>query len=365
MPDTPLAIKLKARIDQSGPISVAAYMDACLADPDHGYYRTRDPFGARGDFTTAPEISQVFGELIGLWSAALWQFMGSPKPIKLIELGPGRGTLMADALRAARTVPDFLPAAEIHLVETSPVLRDRQADSLKDFAPHWHGDLADVPPGASIIVANEFLDALPVHQYVRRKDGWHERLIGHDTGSGLVFTETPHPLTEPPDVAAELEDAAGDGAIAEWRPAAGKIVKQLGARARAHPLAALFIDYGHERSAIGDTLQAVSRHGFTDPLAAPGDQDLTAHVDFDHLSRRAAAAGLGVHGPVSQGTFLQSLGLAQRCEQLMKGKDPDTVQKIGSGAQRLIDPDQMGTLFMGLALTGADIPAPPGFEPEG
>lgn len=356
-----LTQKLKRRIAEQGPMSVAAYMEACLADPDHGYYRTRDPLGARGDFTTAPEVSQIFGELIGLWCVEVWRGMGAPSPFALVELGPGRGTLMADALRASRVVPEFGMAARLHLVETSPVLRQAQKERLGGYKPRWHDALADVPAGPALIVANEFLDALPARQFVRRGEAWYERLVSVEKGR-LAFCLSDAPLGGVSPIPETVRDAACDGDIAEARPAAEALVSEIGRRAGAHPLAALFVDYGHGRSAPGDTLQAVSAHGYADPLEAPGEQDLTAHVDFEALGHAARAAGLNVHGPVEQGAFLLALGLAQRCERLMKEAGPEQAQAVETGARRLVDPMQMGTLFKVMALTSPSVAAPPPFE---
>lgn len=361
MPDTPLAKKLRGRIMADGPLSVADFMQACLADPQFGYYRTRDPLGVGGDFTTAPEISQIFGELIGLWCAEVWRQMGMPDPVRLVELGPGRGTLMADAMRAAAIVPEFVRAAQLHLVETSPVLRAAQQERLVGFEPRWHDALGDVPAGAMLLVANEFLDALPVRQFVRGGGQWRERYVNTDGDENFAFCEHPAPLSENGLIPAKLTDAAQAGEIVEIRECTGAAILDLAERAASDPLAALFIDYGYTHSAPGDTFQAVSGHGYADPLAAPGEQDLTAHVDFESLALAARTAGLGVHGPVEQGSFLYSLGLAQRCEQLMKKANANQARTIESAARRLVDPAQMGALFKVLAITGPAAPPPPPF----
>lgn len=361
MPDTPLARKLRSEIAANGPLSVARFMDTCLADPEHGYYRTRDPLGARGDFTTAPEISQIFGELIGLWCIDVWQSMDAPDPFCLIELGPGRGTLMADAMRAGKVVPDFGNAARVHLVETSPVLRELQQSSLADYTPQWHEAFADTPSGATIVVANEFLDALPIRQLVHRSGEWLERCVGTDRNGNFVFCESDEPCADHHQIPAGTTKIAREGEIAEVRPAVTVLIEEIMARAAADPMVALFVDYGHDRSAPGDTFQAVSGHGYTDPLISPGECDLTAHVDFHQLAETASAAGLGVHGPLSQRDFLLSLGFAQRCERLMKNADKKTARAIECGAQRLVDPAQMGTLFKVLALSSKTVPGPPPF----
>lgn len=358
---TPLDEKLRHRIAQSGPLTVADYMEMCLSDPDHGYYRTRDPLGRRGDFITAPEISQIFGELIGLWCAEVWRAMGKPAPCQIVELGPGRGTLMADALRAAKIVPAFVNAARIHLVETSPVLRGEQEERLRAFEPQWHDALSTVPAAPSIVIANEFLDALPIRQFLRHEEGWRERCITTGADGALTYTKCPDSLAGDCPVASDVFSAAEPDAIAEIRPAANALAAELGARAQAHPLAALIIDYGHTRSAPGDTLQAVSAHGYADPLEQPGEQDLTAHVDFAEFACHAENAGLHVHGPLEQGHFLLELGLAQRADQLMKGATGEQADAVETAARRLVDPEQMGTMFKVLALSNATMPTPPPF----
>ncbi len=358
---TPLDEKLKRRIARSGPLGVAEYMEICLADPEYGYYRTRDPLGARGDFITAPEISQIFGELIGLWCAEVWRGMGEPGPFQLIELGPGRGTLMADALRAAKAVPDFVQQARLHLVETSPVLRQEQAERLAEHAPQWHDTFTAVPPGPSIVIANEFLDALPVRQFVRRGGGWRERLIAPGGDGALAFVESPGPPDGDPRIPLDIATGAQPGDIAEIRPAANALAAEFGRRAADHPLAVLIVDYGHVQSAPGDTLQAMSAHGYTDPLERPGDQDLTAHVDFAEFARRAEESGLRTHGPLEQGQFLLALGLAHRADRLMKGAGKEQAALIETAARRLADPAQMGALFKVLAATDTNGPAPPPF----
>lgn len=348
--------RLARRIRAEGPISVADYMEA-VAD---FYYGTRDPFGAAGDFTTAPEVSQIFGELIGLWCVDLWRRMGAPDPVLLVELGPGRGTLMADALRAARIVPKFLEATQLHLVERSPVLRQMQAEKLDAFAPHWHDGIDTLPPGLAFFIANEFLDALPIRQFEHRQGGWHERLIGCDP-LRMHFSFTC--ATQPSPLAATLPDAA-DGAIAELAPAITALGTALTARLRRDGGAALFIDYGYFPSAYGDTLQALRRHKPVPVLDAPGSADLTAHVDFAAFAAAAQAAGATVLGPVTQHAFLRRLGIAERAATLLAKAAPAQTEKILSGAQRLIDPPEMGSLFKVMALTPKGAPIPAGFDGE-
>jgi SAM-dependent MidA family methyltransferase len=358
----PLAARLRARIAREGRISVAAYMDACVADLDAGYYATRHPIGAQGDFITAPEISQIFGELLGLWAVAVWQSMGAPKPVTVAELGPGRGTLMADARRAWRSVPQFLEAVTVALIETSPSLRDVQQEALRGSpAPvQWFDRVEDMPQGPLIVIANEFLDALPVRQLVRRGVHWHERCVAVDRHDAFIFTEgNALQAEELPEAALALD--APDGAILEIRPGAERLMSALAARASEAPLVALFIDYGHDETGFGDTLQAVRNHAYADPLAASGEADLTAHVDFAALKRSAKAHGLDVYGPMPQGAFLLKLGLEARRDRLLAGATPAQRDSILSGAARLTDPRQMGALFKALVLTSDGLAPPPPF----
>ncbi len=359
-PDT-LLEALKHRIAREGPLTIAQYMDACLGDPEHGYYATHDPFGSGGDFTTAPEISQIFGELIGLWCAFVWQQMGAPAPFGLIELGPGRGTLMADALRAGAGVDGFIEAAQLHLVETSPVLKRMQGERLEGSGktPHWHKRLDEVPGGPVILIANEFLDALPVCHFERREGKWFERCVGVSAEGGLEYCSAAEPLEDAGILPRTLRDTAQDGDMAEIRPETGVIVETLAARAKTSPTAALFIDYGHEASAPGETLQAVKNHDYADPLTRPGETDLTAHVDFAQLGHDARENGLQVHGPLPQGGFLLALGLEERWDRLMGDADNETAETISSGARRLVDPAQMGELFKVMALTSEHLTPPP------
>ncbi len=341
-------------------MSVADWMHACLADPEHGYYMTRDPLGRAGDFTTSPEISQMFGELLGLWAAVVWQQMGSPVTVKLVELGPGRGTLMADALRAAASVPDFLTAAEVHMVETSPVLRTAQQKMLEDAAVSctWHDGVAEIPAGPMIVLANEFLDALPVRQLVRVDGAWCERVVGYGD-DGFVF-ETGAPIDNAP-VPDGLEDAPG-GAVFEVSPAVEHVTQALAARLATDGGAALLIDYGHDSPGLGDTLQAVKGHSYADPLTTPGECDLTAHVDFAMVAVTAASAGARAWGPLGQGELLERLGIGARAAQLLAGADKKQAENIAKARHRLTADDGMGRLFRAIALTHLRQPAPPGFE---
>ncbi|MDO9709807.1 class I SAM-dependent methyltransferase [Paracraurococcus lichenis] len=319
------------------------------------YYGGRDPFGAAGDFTTAPEISQAFGECLGLWAAVTWQLMGSPAPVVLAELGPGRGTLMADALRAADVVPDFRAALRVHLVETSPSLRAAQRQRLGTAVEAWHEDSATLPAGPAIILANEFFDALPIRQFLRQGGAWLERHV-----AGGQFLDLP--AADPP----ALPAAAPEGAIAEVAEAGMAVAASLAARLRDQGGALLALDYGYAEPALGDTLQAMTRHGRAEPLAEPGMVDLTAHVPFAALADAARAAGAAAHGPLPMGLFLQRLGLPQRAAILARSAAGagrrDQAGLILSGAERLVAPEGMGRLFKALCLCHPALPTPPGFE---
>ncbi len=354
---TPLSRSIVRRISLQGPISIAEFMAEALGHPQHGYYMGKDPFGRTGDFITAPEISQMFGELIGLWCAEVWRLMGDPSAFNLIELGPGRGTLMQDALRAARVLPEFGEAASVHLIETSPVLRDMQAVTLGDHHPAWHDDITRVPDGPLIVIANEFFDALPVHQFKRTGDGWRENVVTVD-GDRLVLTTSP---AATPATALLAGREAAAGAIAEVCPAAISIATAIAERLAEHGGAALAIDYGYAEPTGDATLQAVRRHERHDFLSDPGTADLTAHVNFRDL-RDAAQPHATVYGPITQGDLLRSLGIEMRVEQLMQRASADQRHAIESACRRLIDPAEMGTLFKALALCHRDMPAPPAFD---
>lgn len=353
---TPLASLLVERIREGGPITVADYMAECLLHPVHGYYTTRDPFGAAGDFTTAPEISQMFGELLGLALAQAWLDRGAPSSFTLAELGPGRGTLMADMLRATRGVPGFHQAAQLVLVEASPTLRQRQAETLSRItgpAPKWLTHVEDLPDAPLFLVANEFLDALPIRQFQHGPEGWRERLVGL-TEDKLTFGLSA-PLPQVPDTPAFQN--APDGALVEDCLPARQIVAEVAARIARRGGLALFIDYGDWRSQ-GDTLQALRSHAFDDPLANPAQADLTAHVDFEPLAALAPS-----HGYTTQGAFLERLGIATRAELLAANLTGAALESHLAAHRRLTHPQEMGSLFKVLALTSTDAPLPPGFAP--
>lgn len=356
-----LGPRLAARIASDGPISVHDYMQACLADPEHGYYRDGVPLGASGDFTTAPEISQVFGEMLGLWLADRWQAAGAPARAALVELGPGRGTLMEDALRAtAKALPAFAAAAKLHLVEISRSLRAVQGERLARAAPTFHDGFDSVPDDAPLfLVANEFLDALPVRQFVRRGPVWRERVVTLVDGA-FAFSDGPA-ISEPPLSHTQLADAP-DGAVVEVCPAALDIVVQVARRIAKSGGVALFVDYGTDRSGWGDTLQAVRRHAKVGVFEAPGECDLTAHVDFPRLSAAARAAGVAAFGPATQADFLRRIGIHARLAVLARGAAPHVARTIAEASRRLLDAREMGTLFKVVALQAPAAAAPPGFE---
>jgi len=366
----PVVRRLTGLISERGPISVADFMEIALGDPDGGYYATRDPFGVGGDFTTAPEISQMFGELIGLWCVDTWQRIGAPEEFALIELGPGRGTLMADALRAISGLPACRTAARIHLVENSPTLRNAQQKTLHDHDVTWHeGVPAPDDTGLSgmpaIFVANEFLDALPVRQFVKTANAWRERLVDHDpatdafafVSAGPAGTVTP----DGPNADRLLADAA-EGDVLEESPAVVSVVSNIAAHIAAYGGAALFIDYGHRRTAVGETFQAVRQHRPIDPLAAPGTSDVTAHVDFQRVAEAAAIAGVRSLGPLDQAVFLQRLGIRERADVLRRKADDRQTRDLNAALTRLIGPTEMGTLFKVMALSEKRIELLAGFD---
>jgi NADH dehydrogenase [ubiquinone] 1 alpha subcomplex assembly factor 7 len=356
---SPLAAALAARIAREGPLTIDSWMSACLADPEHGYYRRARPLGAAGDFVTAPEISQIFGELVGAWAATVWTQLGRPTPLRLVELGPGSGALLADARRAlARPAADFLAAATLHLVEINTLLCAAQRAALGDGAA-WHESIDEVPPGPAIVLGNEFLDALPIRQLIRDGAGWRERVVAR-RGDG--FAAVAGPAVESPDLAPAQAQAA-DGAIVELGVGARAFVARLAARLAREGGAALFVDYGPPASGVGETLQAASRHATADPFARPGEVDLTAHVDFAALGATVARAGMRAWGPVPQGRFLARLGLHARAARLAAGATAARRAAIEQGVARLIGDSEMGTLFKAFAITAPDSDAPPGFDP--
>ena len=348
---------LENRIIATGPISLAEYMSDCLLHPEHGYYTSRDPLGVQGDFITAPEISQMFGELIGLSLAQSWLDQGRPAPFTLAEPGPGRGTLMADILRATRGVPGFHEAAQLHLIEASPVLRRAQAEKLGGYGPVWVETVEALPEQPLFLVANEFLDALPIRQFQRDGTGWRERLVGVQGGSLALGLG---PAGPQPALTYRLEDT-DDGDIVEICPAASLITGSIAGLIARHGGAALIIDYGDWRS-LGDTLQALRNHKAADILDAPGKADLTAHVDFEPLTRAAAAAGACFTRLAPQGVFLERLGITQRAQTLATTLKGEPLDALIAAHRRLTHPDEMGNLFKVLGLYPAQATPPPGLE---
>jgi NADH dehydrogenase [ubiquinone] 1 alpha subcomplex assembly factor 7 len=359
---TPLKEKILRLIREQGPITLAHYMQMALLDPEHGYYMKRDPLGR--DFITAPEISQMFGELIGLLFTQAWEDRGRPQHFHLVELGPGRGTLMADMLRtAAKVRPDFVSAASVVLIEASPVLRGIQAAKLANWNVRWAGTLDEVPDDAALfLVANEFFDALPMRQFVktidnRREVAWHERMISAQD-ERLIFALAPEPV--PLALSLNAMPAAQLGAVFEIQAAAQAIVSDIAHRIVSRGGLGLIVDYGHV-AGLGDTFQAVKAHEFADPLADPGEADLTAHVDFGALADAARQEHTQVWGPMTQADLLEALGIRLRGERLKRTALENSAE-IDAAICRLTGKEQMGTLFKALALAAPKTPPPPGFS---
>lgn len=323
------------------------YMALCLGHPQHGYYMGRDPFGAKGDFITAPEVSQVFGELLGVWCIAAWQAMGAPARFNLVELGPGRGTLMSDMLRTARqAAPGFVDAALIHLVETSPVLRQMQRKALGEDVT-WHDGIETVAEGPAIFIGNEFFDAIPIRQFERRDGHWHERVVGLKDGALVLGL-----------VASDIGSQGQDGDIVEFAPARSDIARQVGQRLARQPGVALFVDYGHAVTAPGDTLQAMRAHRHVSILDRPGESDLTSHVDFEALGKAFAQGGAVVHPVLTQRAFLLAMGIEQRTAMLAAKSDLRTRAVLERQMTRLADAGQMGNLFKFICAASPQLPTP-------
>lgn len=355
---TPLAEILIRRIRQQGPIRLADYMAECLLHPDHGYYTRAEPFGAGGDFITAPEVSQMFGEMAGLCLAQAWLDQGAPTPFTLAELGPGRGTLMADMLRATRGVPGFHAALRLYLVEASPRLRAVQAAALPDHAPVWLDQVDDLPKAPLFLIANEFFDALPVRQFTRHVAGWQETMVTVQDDRLALALAPPAPL-------AVLDHRLADtqtGDVVEVCPAAAPVTSAIAARIAQHGGAALLVDYGSAPS-LGDTFQALRAHTPVDPLAEPGLADLTAHVDFAPLTAVARTMGVVVSGLTTQGDWLLRLGISQRAESLATRLRGAALDNHMAAFRRLTAPDEMGTLFKVLGLHPTNSPPLAGLDP--
>lgn len=353
--DRDLGELIDLQIQTQGPMSVATYMGLCLTHPAKGYYRKADPLGAGGDFITAPEISQMFGELIGFFFVNLWQQMDEPKAFTLLELGPGRGTLLSDMLRVACRAEGFRDALDLRLFETNPALIAAQNARLEPYEPKWINDFGKVGEGPLLVVANEFFDALPIRQFMRGRDGWHERVVGHIDGK-RAFGVSPTPISV--DAMPEAVQNAAEGEIFEVGIASGEVMNRLAAQVARLGGAILAVDYGYARTQTGETLQAVRQHQYADPLQHPGETDLSSHVDFEALAAVARRNGLAVQPLASQGDFLNRLGLAERALAL-SAANPESAQSIAAAVTRLTAPDQMGDLFKVLCA------ASPGLAPQG
>ncbi len=355
---TSLTAIIREKIAEAGPISIADYMQLALAHPEHGYYQKRDPFGTRGDFITAPEISQIFGEMIGVWCAQMWMQMGQG-PISLVELGPGRGTLMGDLLRATKSMANFHDSLTIHMVETSPTLAHAQYMHLRHQHPRieWLDSIEQIPPNKTILIANEFFDALPIKQHVMTAEGIRERRVGWDEAT-QQFTFT---LGEPGLALAKSGHVIAPDTVMEQCPAARSIMRRIAQHLAEHGGAALMVDYGYLGEAHRDTLQAVKAHLFHSVLLEPGEADITAHVDFQTLSDIARDAGLRVPALANQGEFLVRMGAELRLEMLLKQATSAQRDMLISGLQRLISPQEMGDLFKVMAVCADAKVDVPGF----
>lgn len=361
-----LGRRLARRIAITGPISIAEFMAEALGHPTLGYYRRAMPIGTSGDFITAPEVSQMFGELVGAWLAERWQAIGRPSPARLVELGPGRGTLMADALRATRSVGGFHAALDLHLVDINAPLRAAQEAGLGVYKPAWHESFDDVPEGPLLLVANEFFDTLPVRQLEKTRQGWNERMIGlAPDGETLTFALSPGPSPFARLLPTALRERETEpGTIAEISTASIDLGSRIAARLAQNGGWALIVDYGRDSAAVGATLQALRGHQPVDPLDRPGETDLTAHVDFAALAEAVRQKGVRVFGPTGQGTFLARLGIERRAEALKARANREQRAAIDAALARLIAPEQMGTLFRVLAVGDDRSPAPAGFSDE-
>lgn len=356
---TPLGRRIAELISAQGPIPVSEFMALCLFDPQDGYYTTREPFGVDGDFTTAPEISQMFGELIAVWLYRAWRAMGGPMPVTVAEIGPGRGTLMKDMLRTlSRLDAAFAENATFAMIETSPRLAAVQKATLQGAAatPAWHESVDTLPATPLLMIGNELFDAIPIRQFVKTGQGWRERMVDLDDSGGLAFfagLASLDPMLLPPDA-----DAARQGAVVELAPARSALMSKIAERMASHGGVGLFIDYGHLQPGVGDTLQALRKHQHDDILACPGEADLTSHVDFSALAAAAGADGLHVE-MANQGDFLLSMGLLDRAGRLGANQDEATRERLTGEVGRLAGPDAMGTLFKVLAVAQAGIEMPP------
>lgn len=351
---TALGEKIKAIIRANGPISVTDYFSLCLADPDHGYYRTREPFGRAGDFVTAPEISQLFGEMIGIFMVHAWQRHGTPANVQLVEIGPGRGTMMSDMLRVIqRLAPSLYEGLGAHLIETSERLRDIQQETLSPYGVKvsWHTDFSALPPGFTLLAANELFDAIPIRQFIRTATGFRERMVGLDINEELTFAAGVAGID--PAFLPDMPQKLPLGTIFEIAPARQAVMSTICDRLSSHGGTAVAIDYGHMTTGFGDTLQAVRMHEYDSPLEHPGESDLTSHVDFQHLAETALAAGMHINGCVHQGDFLLGLGLLERAAALGRDQSDIVQRNLQIAVDRLAGAGEgkMGELFKVLAIS--------------
>lgn len=353
---------LKEHITHSGAMSVSEYMSLALTHPDYGYYRRRNPLGTEGDFTTAPEISQLFGEMIGVWLATSWKQMGSPTPFNLVELGAGKGTLMADILRATRHVDGFRQHVTLHIIEINEPLKAAQRELLTPFELpiEWHEQLDTLPPAPTLFITNEFFDALPIQQYVYNNGEWRERHVGLTDEGELCFCLSPDVL--PAEILADkLPNHISDGAVYEHCPQAIIITRHIARHIKQHGGAGLFIDYGYYSPEYQDSLQAVKAHQYHPVLETPGEADLTAHVDFGRLMQEAQRINIRAQGHTTQASFLKAMGIEIRAHMLSHHANAHRSVEIESGLKRLIAPEEMGTLFKCMAFTHPDNPPAYGF----
>ena len=357
MSDPTLPELIDMQIRTTGPMSIATYMGLCLTHPRQGYYKGADPLGATGDFVTAPEISQMFGELVGFFFVNVWQQMGSPKAFTLLELGPGRGTLMADMLRVACRAEGFRDALDLRLFETNPSLIAEQNARLEAYDPKWIDAFDKVGEGPLLVVANEFYDALPIRQFVRSEQGWHERMVGLTDGKrAFGLSPTPIPNSAMPESIA----SAGVNEVLEVGLASGEVTARLARTISAQGGVLLAIDYGHGMTQTGETLQGVRRHAYADVLEAPGETDLSAHVDFEAIGSVAGKAGLAVQPLLTQGQFLTRMGINDRAKAL-SAANPGSAADIAGAKARLVSPEQMGELFKVFCAASPGL-MPPGFS---
>ncbi len=355
----PIEKEIRSRIPHNGPLSIAEFVSLCLNHPKHGYYTSRSPIGGSrstsnlaGDFITAPEVSQMFGEMIGVWCMEMWQRLGSPPQLNLVEIGPGRGTLMRDLLNISSAIPDFARSVNVYLIEISDTLSKQQKQLLLETSTvQWVQDLDDLPTAPTIIVANEFLDALPFRQWVKHDEGWFERAVGL-VDEELTFVLRPNRLPESDLPVGHVNE--NSGAVLETAPAREAFIARTADWLTENKGAALFIDYGHLQSGFGDTFQAMSNHAYTNPLTNLGESDLTNHVDFDPLIKAARQAGCSAPQPTTQGQFLTSLGLLVRAGSLGHNKNATAQDQLRSDVERLASDTQMGRLFKVMAF-GAQV----------